>query len=333
MLCFMKKIQNLFIYSLLAICLLAGCKGTNERHDDGDITIERFEQTLFDTPTDQLQQALRDFKTKLTSPLLNMYPDDQLFMSPLADFMSDSTVRDIYRISDRQYHSLHWLEKELTVALDKAKSLDDEIDYKWFATFISGNFDYAQRIIAARETKSVLINIDQYALGGMEKYSYFGLPMYIVEMSDSTYLASDIMAEIARQFIEVPDEQNITMLDLMISEGKVLYFLDQVMPKKDNRLKIRYSEEQMEWMKANESNVWAFFIQNNLLYEKDFSRYHNFVDDAPKTNAFKDSAPRTTHYIGWQIVRKYMENNKCSMKELFNNTDSQAILAASKYKP
>ena len=128
-------------------------------------------------------------------------------------------------------------------------------------------------------------------------------------------------------------EQNSTMLDLMISEGKVLYFLDQVMPKKDNRLKIRYSEEQMEWMKANESNVWAFFIQNNLLYEKDFSRYHNFVDDAPKTNAFKDSAPRTTHYIGWQIVRKYMENNKCSMKELFNNTDSQAILAASKYKP
>ena len=283
MLCYMKKLQNLFIYSLLAICLLAGCKGTNERHNDGDITIERFEQTLFDTPADQLQQALRDFKTKFNSPLLNIYPDDQLYMSQLADFMSDSTVRDIYRISDRQYHSLHWLEKELTVALDKAKSLDDEIDYKWFATFISGNFDYAQRIIAARETKSVLINIDQYALGGMEKYSYFGLPMYIVEMSDSTYLASDIMAEIARQFIEVPDEQNITMLDLMISEGKVLYFLDQVMPKKDNRLKIRYSEEQMEWMKANESNVWAFFIQNNLLYEKDFSRYHNFVDDAPKT--------------------------------------------------
>ena len=115
--------------------------------------------------------------------------------------------------------------------------------------------------------------------------------------------------------------------------AKLRLFYDQVMPKKDNRLKIRYSEEQMEWMKANESNVWAFFIQNNLLYEKDFSRYHNFVDDAPKTNAFKDSAPRTTHYIGWQIVRKYMENNKCSMKELFNNTDSQAILAASKYKP
>ena len=60
MLCYMKKIQNLFIYSLLAICLLAGCKGTNEQHDDGDITIERFEQTLFDTPADQLQQAINE---------------------------------------------------------------------------------------------------------------------------------------------------------------------------------------------------------------------------------------------------------------------------------
>ena len=139
MLCYMKKIQNLFIYSLLAIYLLASCKGTNERHDDGDITIERFEQTLFDTPADQLQQALRDFKTKFNSPLLNIYPDDQLYMSQLADFMADSTVRDIYRISDRQYHSLHWLEKELTVALDKAKSLDDEITRwaEWKNTAIS----------------------------------------------------------------------------------------------------------------------------------------------------------------------------------------------------
>ena len=96
---------------------------------------------------------------------------------------------------------------------------------------------------------------------------------------------------------------------------------------------MRYSEEQMEWMRRNESNVWAYFIQNNLLYEKDFSRYHNFVDEAPKTNAFKDSAPRTPQYIGWQIVRKYMERTKCSMKELFANTDSQAILQASQYKP
>ncbi|MBO7490192.1 MAG: hypothetical protein J6T88_07950 [Bacteroidales bacterium] len=329
----MKIIRNVFIYSLLITLVLAGCKGKDRRHNEGDISIKRFEQILFETPTNKLPDALIAFTTEFKSPLLNIYPDNPQYMAQLNDFIADSTVRDIYRITNGKFENLYWLESELTEALNKAQSLDDEIDYKWFATFISGDFDYTQRIIAPRETKSVLVHIDQYALGGMEKYDYFWTPMYIVELSDSVYLASDIMAEIARQFTAMPDEDNVTMLDLMIAEGKVLYFLDQVMPKKEDRLKIRYTEEQMNWMKANESNVWAYFIKNNLLYEKDYSRYHNFVDEAPKTNAFKDSAPRTTHYIGWQIVRSYMAATKCSMKELFENTDSQNILQVSKYKP
>lgn len=313
--------------------VLAGCKGKEGRHNEGDISIKRFEQVLFETPSDKLHDALSTFAAEFRSPLLNVYPDDQQFMAQLSGFIADSTVRDIYRITNNRYRNLYWLESELTGALERARELDSEIEYENFATFISGTFDYDRRVVVSRETGSVLVSIDQYALGDMERYSYFGLPMFIVERCDSVYLASDIMAEIARQHTAMPDEENITMLDLMIAEGKVLYFLDQVMPKKEDCIKIRYTEEQMAWMKANESNVWAYFIQNNLLYEKDYARYHNFVDEAPKTNAFKDSAPRTTQYIGWQIVRKYMANSKSTMKELFDNTDSQAILAASKYKP
>lgn len=328
----MKKIWNLFIFSFLAITAIS-CNGKVDSHNDGDITICRFEQTLFETPAEKLPDALKAFATEFKSPLLNIHPYDPQYMAQLYDFIADSTVRDIYRITNNKYGNLYWLEKELTDALNKAHSLDNEIDYKWFATFISGTFDYTQRIIAPRETKSVLVHIDQYALGGMEKYGYFWTPMFIVEMSDSAFLASDIMAEIARQYIASPDEKSATMLDFMVAEGKVLYFLDQVMPKKEDRLKMRYTKDQMDWMRQNESNVWSYFIQNNLLYCADFNRFHNFIDDAPKTNAFKDSAPRTTQYIGWQIVRKYMENSKSTIKELFDNTDSQGILSASKYKP
>ena len=184
-----------------------------------------------------------------------------------------------------------------------------------------------------RGSRSLLVSIDQYAVGDMEQYSFFGLPMFIVALSDSAYLSSDIMAEIARQYIASPEENNATMLDFMIAEGKVLYFLDQVMPDKDDCLKIRYTPEQLQWAKDNESQIWTYFIKNGLLYEKDYNRFHNFVDDAPKTNAFKDSAPRTTDYIGWMIVRKYMEKSNSTLKALFDNNDSQAILQASKYRP
>lgn len=329
----MKKTFKILFCSLLSTIALAACSGKSHRGDVAGIQFDRYEQVMFDTPSDRLTDALRKFQSEHDNPLLNIHPDDQQYMAQLYDFVNDNTVRDIYEITQKRYGNLHWLEKELSGALKKAKSLDDDIDIDHFATFVSGYFDYSQRILTDRNSKSLLLSIDQYALGDMEKYSYFGLPLYIVELSDSVFLASDIMAEIARQYRAMPDEKDLTMLDLMVAEGKVLYFLDKVMPRKDDRLKIRYSEEQFKWMQANEGRVWAYFIQNEMLYEKDFSRYHNFFDDAPKTNAFKDSAPRTTHYIGWQIVRKYMENTNSTMKELFANTNSQAILQASKYKP
>ena len=329
----MKTIIKILICSILPTLLLAACGGKVQNGDGNGIDIHRYEQAMFDTPAEKLPDALKAFKNGFDSPLLNIYPDDQQFVAQIADFVADATVRDIYNITQQHYADLRWLEKELTSAMKKARALDCGIDQMKVATFVSGYFDYGSRILADRESKSVVVSIDQYALGWMEKYSWFGLPMYIAELSDSAFLASDIMAEMARQFIAMPDEKNVTMLDLMVSEGKVLYFLDQVMPRKEERLKIRYSEEQMDWMRANESHVWAYFIQNDLLYEKDYNRYHNFTDEAPKTNAFKDSAPRTTQYIGWQIVRKYMENSKSTMKELFDNTDSQSILQISKYKP
>jgi len=329
----MKAIKKALIFSLMPVMLLLSCNRQNSSHREGDITIHRYEEVMFNTPDAEMADSLRSFAKRFKSPLLNIYPDNENFMSELLGFVSDNLVRDIYRITSHRYNNLYWLEAELSKALKKAHEIDDEIQIDQFATFVSGFFDYGQRILADRDSRSLVVSIDQYALGDMDKYSYFGLPMFIVERCDSAYLASDIMAEIARQYTAAPNESNLTMLDLMIAEGKILYFLDQVMPDKEECLKIRYTPEQMEWAKNNERNIWTYFIQNNLLYEKDINRYHNFIDEAPKTNAFKDSAPRTTDYIGWQIVRNYMSNTKSTIKELFDNTDSQSILQVSGYKP
>ena len=62
-------------------------------------------------------------------------------------------------------------------------------------------------------------------------------------------------------------------------------------------------------------------------------RFHNLIDDAPKTNAFRDSSPRTTDYIGWKIVSQYMANSGSTMQQLFDETDSQKILNQSNYRP
>jgi uncharacterized protein YjaZ len=71
-----------------------------------------------------------------------------------------------------------------------------------------------------------------------------------------------------------------------------------------------------------------------MLYSTDLVSFHNLIDDAPKTNAFGDgSAPRTTSYIGWQIVRRYMKKSGTSMSSLLEETDSRKILTESGWRP
>ena len=129
------------------------------------------------------------------------------------------------------------------------------------------------------------------------------------------------------------------LLDYMVAEGKALYLASLCLPKTHDSVLLRYSSEQYDWMERNEEHVWTFFLQNKMLFETDYMRFHNFIDEAPQTNAFRAkegygaSAPRTTEYIGLQMVRQYMKKSGATVQELFDETDAQKILNESGYRP
>jgi uncharacterized protein YjaZ len=63
----------------------------------------------------------------------------------------------------------------------------------------------------------------------------------------------------------------------------------------------------------------------------------DFTNDGPFTTA-KDfgngTAPRIGSYIGWRIVKQYMEKNpKITLAQLLKLVDADDILTKSKYKP
>jgi hypothetical protein len=60
-----------------------------------------------------------------------------------------------------------------------------------------------------------------------------------------------------------------------------------------------------------------------------------FIDDAPYTAAFSEESPgRTGVWLGWQIVRSYMKQNKnTKLANLMNNANYQSILNQSGYQP
>ena len=313
------------ILSLAAgIILLASCS----QHKAEQVKLHRFEQFLFEGSGSEPTAHGAEF----ASPLLNYYPEDATYMAMLHDFTTDPVVRDIYHTTDSLYHDLGWLEQQLSQALQRAGKLCPSIRYDRFYTLLTADFDNYQNRVYCNDHE-LAISIDRYAVGAMPQYQYFGLPSYLLRLSTRDHILPDCMAAIARAQILLP-EGEMTLLDYAIAEGKTLYFLEQTLPHTPDTLRLRYSKEQLDWMRQNTENVWSWLIQNRMLYSTDLATLRNLTDDAPKTNAFGEgSAPRTAGYIGLQIVRAYMKKSHTSMQELFEDTDSQKILNQSAWRP
>ena len=321
------------LLGLVSLCLagmlsLASCGG--ESNADS-VRISRFERLMLDTPDEALVDALTQFREEHPTPLLRISLTDERYMDLVSDYRADNVMRMVDDTVQRYFSDLSWLKKDLDNALGRAWKMDSTVSYSDVITFIS-NGGYASRVAADRDSRSIVISIDEYVTPQMERYGYFGEPLYIVRLCRPEYIVPDCMAEVARQHIALPQGE-MTLLDYIVAEGKVMYFLHEVLPSTNDTILFRYTANQMEWMEDNEANVWGYFVQKKLLFEHDYSRLRNFIDDAPKTNAFQESAPRTVSYIGWHIVRQYAKRSKCSLHDLLEDTDAQHILSESGYRP
>jgi uncharacterized protein YjaZ len=121
----------------------------------------------------------------------------------------------------------------------------------------------------------------------------------------------------------------------MIEKGKLLYFLDAMMPEAHDTIKIAYSGQQLDWCQANESNLWAFLIENELLFSSDYEKTHKLIIDGPFTSFFPDGSPgRTGWWVGWQIVRSFMEDNtNVTLPQLMEELTARQILDNAAYHP
>ena len=121
----------------------------------------------------------------------------------------------------------------------------------------------------------------------------------------------------------------------MMFYGKLFYVTDALIPDVNDSLKLGYSGAQMGYCKTYEKNLWGFFAKDNKLYENDLKIISEYTTDGPFTGSIsKDCPPRIAMWLGWQIVKSYMEHNpKVTLEDLMNEKDPQKILAKSKYKP
>ncbi len=325
------------IFFVVIVSLLTSCGSEDSTFvidesnlPDVEVNVKRYGKALFELDTSDisvgLQQIKPNFKYFLDSDLTDSNNIKQIY-----DFVSDTALINIYKKSVEVYPNNEFLNKQLTGAFKYFKYYFPEIKLPEVYTYISG-LQYEMPVW--QQDTILVIALDVYLGNDFEPYSGLGLPQYKIKCMRPENLVVDVMKNFYHQNLSMNFRQN-TLLDRMVGAGKMLYFLDRVLPETGDSLKICYTQKQLNWAIENEKNVWAFLIQNELLYSTDYQSQTKLISDAPFTTGFSRQSPsRLGVWIGWQIVGDYMKNNpETSLQELFQISDSQQLLHKSAYKP
>jgi gliding motility-associated lipoprotein GldB len=195
---------------------------------------------------------------------------------------------------------------------------------------LTTDVDYENRIILTDTL--LLVGLDNY-LGKNHRF-YQGIDRYISKGLDKEYLESDIVSAFAKKVI--PYARDRSFLAQMIYYGKELYLKDLLLSWQKDTQKIGYDEEEYSWAQANEEQIWRYFIERELLYSTDAQLGPRFLDPAPfskfRLELDNESPGRLGRYMGWQIVRAFMEKTEIPVQELWN-LPAETIFKEANYKP
>lgn len=191
--------------------------------------------------------------------------------------------------------------------------------------------DYKNKVILADDY--LLISLDNYL--GKEHHFYKGIYTYVADLQDEDYLLADIAEMYARQINN--KKQGRSFLATMVFYGKMRYIMQQLLPFQNSHLHLHYSEEELDWAKRNETQIWEYFIEKDLLYSTDQNLAERFINIAPYSKFYleldAESPPRLGQYIGLRIVQDFMQKNPNVNFEELLKLKEENVFKQSAYKP
>lgn len=181
-----------------------------------------------------------------------------------------------------------------------------------------------------------LLFIDISSFMGSKNPVYKGIEEYIKKAMNPENLVPRVSEAIA--FTIVPfDRIEQKFLNLITYNGKVMTLQDAFLPDTPDHLKMSLTQEQYAWSVAHETEIWNYFIENDLVYSPDPRLVQRFIAPGPfskfYTDADNESAPQVGVFTGWQIARKYYEEFPDTKLEDFMNMSAPDIFTKSGYKP
>ena len=332
----MKRFFLLLCFTVILISCTRNPLKINVSTISVDLKIKHLDVDLLKLKQDQVVAAIPVLKSShgeffdlFTYRMINIGGTEQEnFPEMLYSFVSDTLIRELETNVAENIDTIQ-LRKDLELAFRHYKYYFPEKEIPIVYTCISG---LNQSVVTAE--KLIGISLDKYLGVNSRFYKQLGLPVYKRRNMHPEKIVPD--AIYAWAVTEWPKSDNANnLLSQMIHEGKMLYFMDAMLPEISDTLKIGFTKKQLDYCRKNEASMWTFMAEQKLLFSTDRMSIKRFIDDGPYTTPFTDQSPaRTGAWLGWQIVRSYMNQNKdVELADLINNADFQMILNQSGYRP
>jgi gliding motility-associated lipoprotein GldB len=316
----MRKI--IFIITLLVIFVSCDKKSKTEKAVESipvTIKIERFDKLFFESQPQDLEKLKKDFPFFFPSRT-----EDSVWLEK----MQNPLWKELYIEVQKKYSNFEPVRKELETLFKHIKYHFPKTKTPKVITVIS-EMDYNNKVIY---TDSLLIISLELYLGKDHKFYQF--PNYLKQNFEEKQMMPDVVSSFSLNKIAVVIDK--TLLSEMIYLGKQLYLKDLLLPDYSDADKMGYTPDQIKWCEENESYMWRYFLERELLYSNDSKLNNRFINPAPFSKFYleidNESPGRVGAWLGWQIVRSYAKNNDVPIVELLKMS-AKEIFEKSKYKP
>lgn len=329
------------ILFLLVVTFFLSCNKNKHEVDISGIKLDlkyhRFDKILFNTELDRLNDHVLmlekehgSFFELYNNKVITIGSSSQRsYAEYLKGFLTDFTINEVYKKCSDEFADDSWLKEDFTQAFKHYKYYFPGKPVPEVYCYLSG---FNQSVVTAENILG--IGLDKYLGSNCDFYKRLALPVFLRYKMHKKKIVSDAMYAFAMaEFPFKTDNENL--VNSMLYQGKMMYFLDAVLPYEHDSVKFGFTSRQLTWCQNSEREMWSYLVNKKQLFLSDFMTIKKYVDDAPFTPNFSRNSPgRAVVWLGRQIINEYMRRKpEITLSQLMAENDYQKILATARYKP
>jgi len=315
-----KLISVAFILFAIISCNQEKNRAIDVSAVEVSVIVDRFEEQFY-TSNENTLQSLKN-KYPYLFPVNN---PDSIWLEKI----NDKNEMLLFQKTQEVFKDFSSEETEIKSLFQHIKYYHPTFKSPKIITLIT-DLDYRNKVMYADSL--LFVSLDMYLGKSDEVYADF--PPYLSKNYEKSQLVVDVAKSISEKYLQ--EKNSRQFLDIILAEGKKLYMIDCYLPEVIDSQKIGYTQNELDWIRMNEPQIWKYFIENKLLYSTDADLYTRFVANAPFSKFYididKESPGKIGVWLGWQIVRSYMKNNDVTLQQLLQS-NAEEIFKNSKYKP